>query len=592
MGMQRIKLGILLWIIGINLLAQGPPSNQGYKLLYEENFEGKELNTNDWAYRVGRRKAGTRINGLNLKENVYVKDGVLYIEAKHEKIKGKDENTGGGIISKINFGYGYYESLSKPYMAGKGVHTSFWQHKSLRNNNNIFEIDGYEIDSKSKMACNNLYVNHKTKEARTPWPHRAVMPYVTDNDGWILDAWEYTPNGVIFYDGGKIAAKAEWKDLTAQQAVWLTALNGCGKVDTAALPGKSLFKYFRYYAKDYPGVNLLPNGNFEYNQDAINSKLPVSWTPIKGKNAIKIVEGNAAKDQYKLRLGSENDFNVSIHQKVEMIRNGNYMLTAQVRSNLKSGSAQILVNGEKYVIQIPKTKKWKRVELKGININDNQADIKILAQGDAFEWLEVDDINFMKPPLEGKEPSVEEPFKVVKDPIWELAKSEPIKFTGADNFFFFDRFVGYGDAISIAFTLKVDELGNMTPISRLPKTGKSGWSIGLVNDGSLIFRIGSKADYTDVIVEDAYSVGQPCNIVCQFDKGRASVYLNGKLLKSQKGINQNTLDKTTAGKLGSVGSGYEAVSAVIHETGKKSQGKSKNFKGSLQNVKVYNRALF
>ena len=76
-----------------------PPEGQGYQLLYADEFDGDKLNLNDWYYREGRRTGGGYINGLNLKENVYLKDGKLVIEAKHEMLNGQVENTGGGIIS-------------------------------------------------------------------------------------------------------------------------------------------------------------------------------------------------------------------------------------------------------------------------------------------------------------------------------------------------------------------------------------------------------------------------------------------------------------------------------------------------------------
>ena len=38
---------------------------------------------------------------------------------------------------------------------------------------------------------------------------------------------------IAIVDHGKIVARADFPDLVAQQNVWLTALNGVGKVETA-----------------------------------------------------------------------------------------------------------------------------------------------------------------------------------------------------------------------------------------------------------------------------------------------------------------------------------------------------------------------
>ncbi|MCF8214673.1 MAG: family 16 glycosylhydrolase, partial [Chitinophagaceae bacterium] len=167
---------------------------KGFQLLYEDHFVGNTLNERDWQYRTGRRTGMGYMDGLNLKENVFVKDSALHIAVRHEMIDGKWENTGGGIISKHNFGYGYYESLSKPFMEGHGVHTSFWQRGGANPNNNIFEIDSYEIDSKTWVATNNLYVDIPYNGyTYTPWPHRAQVPFRFQKDGWFHDAYEFSP---------------------------------------------------------------------------------------------------------------------------------------------------------------------------------------------------------------------------------------------------------------------------------------------------------------------------------------------------------------------------------------------------------------
>ena len=114
----------------------------------------------------------------------------------------------------------------------------------------------------------------------------------------------------------------------------LTALNGTGKVD--GQPGETTFDFFRCYAKDWPGVNLLPNGGFEYNQDKINPAKPVAWRTrgVAPDDSTRVVADEAFRDGYKLRLGNATKaFDVSLQQTLEFIRNGDYELTAMVRSS-------------------------------------------------------------------------------------------------------------------------------------------------------------------------------------------------------------------------------------------------------------------
>ena len=594
--MKNILFLIFAIVISFSVFAQAP-QGKGYQLIYEEAFKGDTLNTNDWVYREGRRDGLGWVDGFNSKDNVYVKDGALHIVCRREKLNDRMENTGGGIISKRDFGYGYYECLSKPFMAGHGVHTSFWQRGSQRNNNDIFEIDSYEIDSKTFLATNNLYMNLTPKgQKSTPWPFRAHIEFELDKDGWFRDGYEYTPEGIIFYDNGKEVAKSDWHELTANQMIWLTALNGVGKLDTLAQPGETVFKYFRFYAKDYPGINLLPNGNFEFNSDRVDSFKPVSWTPSGTNGAIEVVEGNAVRDNYKLHIGKKEAFSASVEQPLYYMMNGTYQLTAYVRSSVSIKNASINVSdfgGNKLTLAISPISNWTKIKIPVIKVKNNQILVAVSAEGNSNDWLEIDDIQLMKSIQKDQEMAKQPPFWKANEPIWQLATKEPITFTGDQKFFFFDRNVGYGDSITVNFTLKALVMANTIPIARMPKTGDSGWAIQMLKNGSLMFSIGSMANHTSVVVPNAYSAGKPVNISCEFALGKAMVYANGKLLKTVAGIPQNTKDATAAGRLGTVNQNFDAVGDVVMVNENKTADweKLQNFKGELSNVKMYNKLL-
>ncbi len=595
--MKRLIFSILLFFVSQCIFAQ-PPAGKGYTLLFDESFKGNHLNEQDWRYRIDRRTGFGYMDGLNRKENVFVKDGALHVVLNHEKIDGKWENTGGGVISNHNFGYGYYECLSKPFMEGHGVHTSFWQRGGKNPNNNIFEIDSYEIDSKTWVATNNLYFDLPFKGIdRRPWPHRAQVPFKFEKDGWFLDAYEFTPEGVIFYDNGNIVAKAEWDQLNAHQAVWLTALNGVGKVDSTLQPAESVFKYFRYYAKDYPGITILPNGNFEFNQNKYNPQKPLCWNNEGTNEAVQVVEGGAYLENYKLRIGAPAPYNAGIKQQLEFIMNGEYQLSAMVRSSGGQRAAYIKASdfgGKDVVVKLPASDKWTRVQLPPIKVTNHQITISIASEGAADQWMEVDDVIFMKPLGKDNEIIRAKPFANLNAPIWQLAESEPIRFLGDQKFYFFDRNVGYGDTISIDMDIQAAELANMTPIARIPKTGNSGWSIQLKKNGGIVFRIGSIESHTDVEVDNIYEPGKMVHLTCEYENGTAFIYKSGKLFKQQSGIKHLTKDATAAGRVGTVGKDFEAVGDVVMQVGNsdKENGILKNFNGSIQHLRIYNRRLF
>lgn len=140
-------------------------------MAFEEHFSGTSLDATNWFYRTGDAWGGT-----NRAENVWVEadaDGNsnLHIDFKYEDINndGTSEYTGGGIISRKNFVYGYYEVRAKLYGATKGLHQSFWtmgtSNSSDVNNglmpakNQVLEMDGFEVDSTSSgtLSTNSHY---------------------------------------------------------------------------------------------------------------------------------------------------------------------------------------------------------------------------------------------------------------------------------------------------------------------------------------------------------------------------------------------------------------------------------------------------
>jgi hypothetical protein len=576
--------------------AQAPSPD--YKLMYEDNFNGDALNENDWMYRTGKR-TGANIDGLNSQDAVSVHGGLLHIGVKQDLVEGKKENIGGGVISRHQFGYGYYETRSKPFMLGTGVHSAFWQAGGSVENNAIFEIDSYEIDSKYWMGCNNLYVHLATKDASVPWVTRANVPLRFNQQGWLVDAYEYTPGGVIFYDNGKEVARAAWNELTAAQSIWLTALNGVGKVDSTAFPGETVFDYFRYYAKDYPGVNILPNGSFEYNQNKIDAAMPVAWQQAGTAGAGTVVKGNASRDEYKLRHASPlKEYSMVTSQRLEYIMNGEYTLTAMARSSGGQKEARIAVagfGGAEMSVPVSAGKNWTRIEIPGIMITNNSAEIRIISHGQKGQWLEVDDIQFMKPLLPGQHATKPKPFALFGDAVWKQGMQQPITFTGDDKFYFFSREVGYGDSISVALRITADALSNASPVARLPQKGPSGWAVYLNNAGGVIFRVGSREQHTDVVAENAYKAGQPCYITCVFAKGAAAIYIDGKPVKRVTGIQQNTKDSTAPGRLGNTRELYQAVGDVIQKTDALApdphSSTTANFSGTISDVQIFNRAV-
>ncbi|HEX3132061.1 MAG TPA: hypothetical protein VHX44_00595 [Planctomycetota bacterium] len=584
---------------GMHLIAAVPSPD--YEMLFADEFDGKQLDQTHWRYRTGERGGVNMFRSLNLADNVSVSGGKLHVVVRQEEVDGHVVNTGGGIISTHQFGYEYYECLSTPFMEGHGVHSSFWQSGGAAGKNNgIFEIDAYEIDSTVRMACHNLYVHLAPKEFKeVPWPHRANVPMTVNADGSYLCGYEYTPQNVVFYSQGKVVARAKWLELTAAQCLWLTALNGVGKVDRQ--PGESTFDYVRYYAKDWPGVNLLPNGSFEYNQDKTTPLRPVAWDQQATDNRSgQVLDGEAARDRYRLRQGLEDrDHQTRTSQTVEFLRNGDYELTAQVRTHGDLRQARIVVSGhggEPLVLDLPRATTWTAVHVPRIALASHGVTIALESAGPAGSWVEFDDVRFQKPALAGRTPT-QPSFQLIGDPIWRLADREPITFTGDPKFYFFDRNVGCGKAISVVFTMTPKIRANTMPIARAPKTGTAGWAVQLTEQGQVVLRIGSSATQEVLVADAQYVAGKSMTVACIVERGAARIAIDGKVIASRSGLTCTTTDTTAADRLGNVSNVFDAVGDVTVQAAPGADPitgaipRYKVYRGHLAQVRVYNRAL-
>ncbi len=131
MKMAKILLASSLALAATGVFAQGKPSEYTEKdLVWEENFNGKKLNTKDWNYEFHEPGwVNAELQSYDdSKKNTYLKDGCLVIQAiKTEKKDGTVYYSSGRINTqgKHAFTYGRFEArLRVP--KGKGFLPAFW----------------------------------------------------------------------------------------------------------------------------------------------------------------------------------------------------------------------------------------------------------------------------------------------------------------------------------------------------------------------------------------------------------------------------------------------------------------------------------
>jgi predicted GH43/DUF377 family glycosyl hydrolase len=217
-------------------------SLSGYKLAWHDEFDGVAVNTNEWNYRTGERFWSTQ-----RPENVSVADGKLRLTLKKEKL-GNTDYTAGGLISKREFKFGYYEARLK-MPRGKGWHTSFWMMRNSDDRNQ--ELDVCEQDSINPNDYSTNVHGYKPTHRALGAKHIATPDLTADFHVW---GCEFTPTTVTYYFDGKVV---DTRDVTnvplGDVSIWLTSiaapLGKTDKVDDSALPAYAEFDYVRFFEK-------------------------------------------------------------------------------------------------------------------------------------------------------------------------------------------------------------------------------------------------------------------------------------------------------------------------------------------------------
>ena len=188
----------------IERLATFDPVKAGWPLVFEDEFEGNEVDWSKWYFPhyAGQHKDCVHTDG----------EGHLVVEAK-------DDGTGkivtDGIWSTTALEYGYFEARLK-FTKVPGWWAAFWLYGGI--NTNPF-IDGFEIDifedyytrpreGDSRFTGLLDHNNHVTVGANTKsWNFTTKVP--GDFDDWHVIACKWTPFEISYYMDGKLmGAKA------------------------------------------------------------------------------------------------------------------------------------------------------------------------------------------------------------------------------------------------------------------------------------------------------------------------------------------------------------------------------------------------
>ena len=229
-----------------------PPPD--YQMVFNDEFDGTSLDTNRWGFRLVDKMLSAQ-----QRENVSVKDGNLVIALRKESVRGKDY-TGGGIISRQMFVYGYYEARFKTPPA-EGWHTAFWSMRHRFGDTSaplpLLELDFCEQDGGDPHFYSFGVINqsrYDEKKNHRSWnAGRWVIEDAPDTSA-DFHVWgcEFTPEITRFYFDGKLtkelsSAGFPHDEMNVWVSVIASTLKGDRFVDDSKLPNEVLCDYVRVY---------------------------------------------------------------------------------------------------------------------------------------------------------------------------------------------------------------------------------------------------------------------------------------------------------------------------------------------------------
>ena len=230
---------------------QGTELSAPYQLAWSDEFASGKVDEERWYYRVD-----SKLWSAQLARNNSVSDGLFRIHLKKEQV-GNYQYTGGGIITKTLFRYGYYETRMK-VPSGQGWHSSFWMMRdkilaNLPQDSNHIELDPVENDSSDPYhfqtdAHRWLPGSHRKYGTRQIHPTKPLTDFH-------VFGLEFTPTELrYFFDGELVAATDASIWAHCDVNVWLTCLAGklgpkTTGVDESKLPAETQYDYFRFFRK-------------------------------------------------------------------------------------------------------------------------------------------------------------------------------------------------------------------------------------------------------------------------------------------------------------------------------------------------------
>lgn len=229
-----------------NVQPGSPTSLNGYRLVWSDEFNGTAVDEVKWKYREGDDSRNF-IKSFQTAANNSVSGGLYRCLLKKETM-GTKAYTAGGIISREQMRYGYYESSFK-VPASRGWHSSFWM-MPTNGGGPVIELDVIENDSIHPYEYSVNIHRHQ------PTPHlqygaKAIStPDLSAN--FHTFGCEYTPTAVRYFFNGTLVQEVDATQFEhGDMNIWLTSIglvyDHQDPIDDTQLPTEAVYDYVRFF---------------------------------------------------------------------------------------------------------------------------------------------------------------------------------------------------------------------------------------------------------------------------------------------------------------------------------------------------------
>ena len=136
-----------------------PLEKSGWELVFNDEFDGDTLNTSKWWAQSGIHNDEAQFYTPR-HDNVFLKNGMLYLRAIRENFKDSLPYTSGEIFSSIEFGKGHYCEIRCKIPSGKGLWPAFWFWRGSNENYQEIDVFEYWCADTRRFSISNHYLKY------------------------------------------------------------------------------------------------------------------------------------------------------------------------------------------------------------------------------------------------------------------------------------------------------------------------------------------------------------------------------------------------------------------------------------------------